>query len=295
MADLGRQRRQPVTRFNMRQILISYGIYPDNYKFSTGFVEPKPRNWGELLQAMENPREEAVSEEAYTTYNSRASDITGDPSIMRLLFPIIQGECNDPAQEGVQFANIAPFPCSQDIIPPSPAFYYGEKPESLGPHIHQIVGKYIIPSKNSRHPVLPNFLLELAYDTPLSCVEDIALYDGIHGARGVHALQEYVNSGSGYDGKAYTIVAILGQRYLGLYTVHLTKPFDSTESPKYYLNLLRNWNIRESLETFQKAIHAYRNMRDFMRDERRRIISIANASASLLSAGNYAPIIQKPE
>jgi hypothetical protein len=198
----------------------------------------------------------------------------------------------------VQFANMAPFPSSGDVVPPSPAIYYGEKPESLDPHIHQIVGKYIIPSKNSRHAVLPNFLLELSFGTICQDrAEDLALYGGIHGARGVHALQEYINSGSGYDGKAYTIAATLSISILSLYTVHLTncKPFDGTESPKYYLNFLENWNIRKNLETFQKAIHAYRNMRDFMRDERRRIIGIANARAALLSAGNYAPITQKPE
>jgi hypothetical protein len=264
MADLTRQRRCGLTNKNMRQLLISNGIYHNKYRCSTGFVEPKPKNWGELLQIMENPREEAVSEETYTTYDQRVSDINDDPSIMRLLFPIIQGECNDPAQEGVEFANMAPFPFSKQIVRPSPAFYYGEKPESLDPHIHRIVGKYLIPSKNSSHAVLPNFLLELSFEVSRKLAEDRALYSGIHGARGVHALQEYVDSGSGYDGKAYTIAAILGQGSLGLYTVHLTKPFDGTEPPKYYLNLLRRWDIEEGLETFQKAIHAYRNMRDFI-------------------------------
>jgi hypothetical protein len=270
MADLARQRRCAFTNPNIRQILINYGIYPDDYRCSTGFVKPKPKNWKELLQTMENPRDqEAVSEETYITYNQRMSEVdkpslNDNPSVMRLLFPIIQGECNDSAQEGVQFANMAPFPSSGDIVPPSPAVYYGEKPESLDPHIHQIVGKYIIPSKNSRHAVLPNFLLEVAYWTQLDRVENQALYGGIHGARGVHALQEYIDSGSGYDGKAYTIAAILDRHCLWFYTVHLTKPFDDTESPKYYLNFLQSWNIVRSLETFQKAIHAYRNMRDFI-------------------------------
>jgi hypothetical protein len=158
------------------------------------------------------------------------------------------------------------------------------------------MGKYIVPSENSRHAILPNFFVELSNSISLARAEDRALYDGIHGARGVHALQKYVDSGSVYDAKAYTITAILGERSLGLYTVHLTNPPNGTDSPKYYLNLLRNWNVTESLETFQKAIRAYRNMRDFTRDERWRIIDIANASTGLLLAGNYiVPVTQNPE
>jgi hypothetical protein len=108
MADFLRHRRCTFSNPNIRQILINNGIYHDSYHI-TGFVDNKPRNWEELLQAMQNPREEAISKETYLTYCQRVFGIYDDPSIIRLLFPILQGECNDPAQDGVEFTNLAPF------------------------------------------------------------------------------------------------------------------------------------------------------------------------------------------
>jgi hypothetical protein len=261
---------------NTRQSLLNCGIYHCDYRYPAGFVDFKPTNWGELLQTMQNPREAVVSEETYRTYCQRLSDINDDPSIMRLLFPILQGECNDPAQDGVQFTNLAPFPDLSSIVHPSPAFYHGEKPESLNPHFHRTMGNYIVPSTNSRHAILPTFFVDLSYEMSIDLAEDHALYNGIHGARGIHLLQTSVDSGSVYDAKAYTITVILGGRCLGLYTVHLSKQPDGRD--RYHLNLLDEWCLTQSLTAFQTAIRAYRNLRDFTRDERRKVINIANAS-----------------
>jgi hypothetical protein len=106
--------------------------------------------------------------------------------------------------------------------------------------------------------------------------ENKALYSGIHGARAIHALREYVDSDLAYDGNTYTITAILDDMCLALYTVHIT---DSGGSPEFHLNCLKFWAISGSLETFKEAVNAYRNARDFTRQKRRELIDRANSKA----------------
>jgi hypothetical protein len=78
---------------------------------------------------MRNPRQEAIPVETFLTYCQRVRQVNDDSSIMRLLFPILPGDCSDPATQ--EITNLIPCPASHEIVPAFLTFYHGEKTSSL--------------------------------------------------------------------------------------------------------------------------------------------------------------------
>jgi hypothetical protein len=207
---------------------------------------------------------------------------------------VFQGRCHDPSEQDMEFGNLIPLPITNEIVPARPSYYYGENLQSIHPSIFEMLCGSIVPTVKW-DLILPNFFLQLFCEAPRMLAEDKALYSGIQGAHAIHALREYIDSDTSYDGNAYTITAILDDMCLGLYAVHLTQPSHDRDLPEYHLNCLKFWVISESLETFREAVNAYRNARDFTRRVRRELINKANSKAgwpNLVFAENHmhAPI-----
>ncbi|KAH6982406.1 hypothetical protein EDB80DRAFT_592805, partial [Ilyonectria destructans] len=97
-------------------------------------------------------------------------------------------------------------------------------------------------------PVAPNFFLEVkGPDGSLSIVSRQACYDGALGARGIHTLQSYGTVEPRYDNKAYTLTSI----YHG-------------------------GSLKIDPDTFRQGAAAYRNGRDWTKQQRDQAITQAN-------------------
>ncbi|KAF3492368.1 uncharacterized protein GIQ15_01885 [Arthroderma uncinatum] len=78
-----------------------------------------------------------------------------------------------------------------------------------------------------------------------------------------------------YDNKAYTISSTYQDGQLKLYTVYPTAPRESDGRPEYIMSQLKGWSMTSDSETFRKGTIAYRNARDWAKEQRDKFIEAA--------------------
>jgi hypothetical protein len=112
-----------------------------SHSFSSGPVQSKPGNWEELLRVLEGPRPEIISERTFAPYCRHRNKVDKPCShfVMTHVFPILQGECDDPSEEDVEFGNLIPLPPTNEIVPARPGLYHGEQPLSIHPNIRAML------------------------------------------------------------------------------------------------------------------------------------------------------------
>ncbi|KND86604.1 hypothetical protein TOPH_08723, partial [Tolypocladium ophioglossoides CBS 100239] len=80
-------------------------------------------------------------------------------------------------------------------------------------------------------------------DGSLSVASRQACYDGALGARGIHSLQSYKQSGPQYDNKAYTLTSIYHGGTLKMYTSHPIPPPAPGERPGFAMTQIKTWGL----------------------------------------------------
>ena len=95
----------------------------------------------------------------------------------------------------------------------------------------------------------------------------------------MHSLRSYGLDEPTYDNKAYTITSIYQRGTLKMYTSHLIEPSGSGERPEYHMHLLRNQGMNDTADNFRKGATAYRNARDWAKEQRDIAIAQANEKA----------------
>ncbi|PYH90491.1 hypothetical protein BO71DRAFT_402162 [Aspergillus ellipticus CBS 707.79] len=177
---------------------------------------------------------------------------------------------------GYSFDNLAPF-ADGKIAETKPAYFYGTHPDQVDRWIRADRSKQIIPSLQNDRPILPNFFLEVKDDgTSQGILRLRACYNGAIGARAIHALRETtLETGENSYGDAYTITATYVYGRLTLYAHHYT--LSKFGHPEYTMTYLGGWMLTESVERFKEGVTAYRNARDWAKDQREELIRKANA------------------
>ena len=92
----------------------------------------------------------------------------------------------------------------------------------------------------------------------------------------MHSLLSYGENKSVYDNKAYTITSIYNDGQLKMYTSHPTQPTSSGGRPEYCMTQLNTWGMTGNAETFRQGVTAYRNARDWTKEQRDEAINQAN-------------------
>ncbi|KDB21584.1 hypothetical protein H109_06487 [Trichophyton interdigitale MR816] len=87
-----------------------------------------------------------------------------------------------------------------------------------------------------------------------------------------------------FDNNAYTITSTYQAGQLKLYTTHPAAPQESDGRPEYIMTSLRSFAMTDSLDTFRKGATAYRNARDWAKEQRDEFIKSANERHELLSS-----------
>lgn len=105
--------------------------------------------------------------------------------------------------------------------------------------------------------------------------------NGALGARGVYSLQSFGREEASeiiFDENAYTITSTYHDGTLKLYTTHLTRPRNPNSGDlEYHMTLLDSFAITGTVTKFREGVGAFRNAREWAKEQRDRLIVAANA------------------
>jgi hypothetical protein len=203
---------------------------------------------------------------------------------------IIEGEIRDAkcVLEGILFTNLDHL-TNGILVPGNPDLYYGARPEQLDRRVRDELSGHIIPSIRDDLPIAPNFLLAAkGPDGSLAVAGRQASYDGTLGARGQLSLQSYGEDEPVYNNNAHTITLIYHGGQLKMYTSHPTQPASPGGRPEYCMTQLRSFAMTDTANTFRQGAAAFRNMRDWAKEQRDNAITCANERANDSQAGALA-------
>ena len=187
-----------------------------------------------------------------------------------MVIPFIEGKIRDDkcVQGEVVFTNLEPL--ANDMFSTTETdLYYGARPEQLDRKVRDDLNGHIVPSTQHDLPIAPNFFLSVKGSKgSLQVAKRQACYDGALGARGMHSLQSYEKDESTYDNTVYTITSIYLGGFLQIYTVHSVQPAIPEGRTEYCMNLLRSFAINDSADSFRERVTAYRNAKDWAKEQR---------------------------
>lgn len=276
---------------NFQQKLIDGGIYPDEYEYPDGRVLPEPGNLEEINQRLAQPRPSlspsVFSNEKFKQFKRADAHVSRENKATKTVIPIIEGRItDDKCVEGeVLFTNLKPL--TNDMLTAAkPDLYYGARPEQLDRQVRDELSGHIIPSTQDDLPIAPNFFLAAkGPDGTAAVARRQACYDGALGARGMHSLQSYGEDEPVHTNNAYVITSIYSDGQLKMYTSHPTQPTSPKGRPEYCMTQLNTWGMTGNLDTFRQGATAYRNAREWTKEQRDEAIRRANERANNSQVG----------
>jgi hypothetical protein len=279
---------------NFQQNLIDNGVYPHAYRYPDGGISAKPNNWEDINRRLSQPRRSLspskFSEEAYEKFVQGDADAVKEKQVTTSVIPIIEGDIRDAkcVSGGIPFTNLDHL-TDGTLVPGNPDIYYGARPEQLDRRVRKELSGHIIPSTQDDLPIAPNFLLAAkGPDGSLAVAGRQACYDGALGARGMHSLQSYGQEDSSYDNNASTITSIYHGGTLKMFTSHPSQPASPGDRCEYYMSQLNTWGMTGNIQTFRQGATAYRNARDWAKEQREEAIRRANKRAGECQAETLA-------
>lgn len=279
---------------NFQQNLIDGGVLPPAYRYPDGRLPEKPINWGEIQRRLREPRpslsSSKFSEEDHERFVQADADAFKEKQITTSVIPIIEGYIEDAkcVSGGIQFANLDHL-TDGTLVPGNPDIYYGARPEQLHRRVRDELSGHIIPSTHDDLPIVPNFFLAAkGPDGSLAVASKQASYDGSLGARGMQSLLSYGQAEPVTNNNAYTITSIYHGGQLKMYTSHAIMSTSPDSQPEYHMHQLNTWGLTGNIETFRQGAGAYRNLRDWAKEQRDGAIKRANERAVELPANRLA-------
>ena len=267
---------------NFEQNLVDNSIYPDDYDFPDGRDSSRPINENEILGRFRQPRPSLspsqFSEKAFRSFKQKNSRALNEDAVMSDAFPLIQGDSHIPSAKNLVFGNLEPL-THGNFVDAKPDFYDGARPAQIDLQIREELGLYITPATQGQAPALPSFFTEAkGPDGSAAVAKRQACYDGALGARGIHKLRSFeADPTLAYDNKAYTITSTYNDGTLKMYMVHPTQASNVEDSPEYHMTQLRGWLLTDTSETFRQGVGAFRNARDWAKEQRDGLIAAANS------------------
>ncbi|RDL30681.1 uncharacterized protein BP5553_10026 [Venustampulla echinocandica] len=226
---------------NFQQNLVDGSVYPNRYEYPDGRIPAKPNNWQEVNQRLAQRRPSlSLSKFSEEAYEQFA-------------------RADEHASKEKQVMELA-----IPII-----------------EVRTELSDHIIPSTQQDLPISPNFFLAAkGPDGSLAVARRQACYDGALGARGMYSLQSYGQDKPTYDNNASTITSIYHGGTLKMYTSHLAQSNGPGRQPEYYMHQLGTWGMTGSRGACVDGVRAFRNARDWAREQRDEAIKLANERAN---------------
>ncbi|KAG5994855.1 hypothetical protein E4U43_003165 [Claviceps pusilla] len=275
-----------------QQHLIDHNIFPHLYKFHDGSRPPKPENLDQIRRAMGQRRpslsSSRFSDDDFQTFQLLVADAFNETELAPDIMRSIEGHVPDRRcrATNIAFKNLD-YLTDGTIVPGQPDLYYGARPEQLSSQVRQEQSGKIVPSFRPELPILANFFLEVkGPDGIPSVAPRQACYNGALGARGMQSLQSYGQPELKYDNKAYTISATYQLGQLTMYTSHPIPPCTPGERPGFAMTQVDTWALTGNADAFRQGASAFRNARDWAKEQRDAAIQQANQRVAAGSAGS---------
>ena len=275
------KRTSPYDR-NFEQHLIDNGIYPNHYAFPDDRDPPQPSNRDEIRNRLNQRRPSLsssnFSEQEFYIFGRTASRALNEDAVMGNLLPIIQGHAPIPSAKNLLFGNLIPL-TNSNLTDAKPDFYDGVNPFQIAQPIREELGRYIIPSKQTQAPALPNFFMEAKGPYGIPAVGKLqACFDGALGARGVHKLRSFrENPDTLFDHNAYSVTTFYNDGNLKIFSSHPARPLDPEDPPEFHMTQLGGWDLTGSYDQFRQGASALRNARDWAKEQRDQLVAAANS------------------
>lgn len=283
----GTTRSSPYSR-DFEQKLVDNGIYPNNRASN-------PLNWAEINGYLTRPglslSPSQLSDGAFDSFREDNELAQRESDVMANVIPTItgRGDRRHFSTGDTPFNNLEKFADGELTDR-----FYGAEPQDIDRRVRNDLGKYIVPSTDTRLSVAPNYFLEA---TPEGGRVDVArrqaCHGGVVGARAMHSLQNYQAAAPVFDKQAYTITSTYQDGQLKMYTTNPTPPRDRRGKPEHHMTQLRSFAMTDTPDSFRQGAAAYRNGRDWARDQRESFIADANdvarrPSTELRTAEDYS-------
>jgi hypothetical protein len=221
------------------------------------------------------------SDGAFERFQDEHDHLGSEGDVMRKVIPVITGNANIPNSGDVLFNNLQSI-TDGETVDAKPDFYDGARFGDVDKKVRNELSPLIIPTRDTRRPVAPNFFLEVKDpEGGAGVAKRQAGYDGAIGARAMHALQNYGAEEPAFDGNAYTFSSTYhaGTGTLQLYAHHATPPTAPVGRPEYHMTQVGGYMMTHSRERFVEGATAFRNARDRAQKHRDSFIQAANARA----------------
>ncbi|KAL9621168.1 MAG: hypothetical protein Q9160_004419 [Pyrenula sp. 1 TL-2023] len=247
--------------------------------------DTEPENWQTLQQRLAYPRPSLSSPQfsdgAFKRFRKAEAEARDEDDINREILPTILGEKQHdyPSAGNVVFRNIDDM--APDIFKKSkPDLYWEVRPAQIDQKVRQDLNRQIISSTNNSYPAAPNFFLEAkGRDGSVAVQTRQACYDGAVGSRAMHTLQSYGQAEPAYNNNASTLSSTYHNGQLKIYSHHVTQPLRSDDLPEYHMTQLGSFALTHSPQSFREGVSAFRNARDFAREQGIMLADQANAVA----------------
>ncbi|KAI0201878.1 hypothetical protein F4808DRAFT_469180 [Astrocystis sublimbata] len=272
-----------------QQLLIDYGIYPDNYEYPNGQRLPPPENLEEIMEEIIKPRPSLspsqFSQEDFQQFQRANARARQEWQAISDVLPIIEGEVrySSCVSGQIPFTNLEDL-TDNLLVPGNPDRYYGARPEQLDRRVRIQLGKHIVPSTQHDLPFVPNFFLNVKgpKGSP-EVAENQACYNGALGARGLNSLQAYSDPDLDSSNKAYTLTSIYQKGFLKIYASYLLPRADPGMRREYAMMQVKAYALTSDIDAFRIGVSAYRNARDWAKQKRDEAIQRANETVLRLA------------
>lgn len=272
-----------------QQNLADGGIFPFGYRRGNVRVLARPSNWEEINQRLVRPRRSLSPsnflQEAHEEFIDKETHAANEKEVEMAVIPIIEGNITDQyVRKGTAFKNLDHL-TNGTLKPGNSDHYHGACPDELDQKVRDELSGHISPTAEASLVIAPNFFLELKGPSGNAVVADrSACYNGALGARGMHSLQSYGQDRPIYDSCAYTITSTYLHGTLSMFTSHPVQPKPGKKL-EIYMNRICSISIVGFFEHFRQRVIAYRNARDWAKEQRDKMIRRANAKVNDSQAG----------
>ncbi|PHH66770.1 hypothetical protein CDD81_5902 [Ophiocordyceps australis] len=281
-----------------QQHLIDNSILPLHYQYPDGQLVPEPENLADIRQYISKRRDSLspprFSELDFENFKREDTHAIKKTHVISKIFPFITGVNRHPhyRADNIAFNNLAHLG-QIALVAARPDLYYGAHPEQLNLRIRQALGAYIIPSTEIEVPLAPNFFVQVkSPGGSFAAARRQLSYAMALGARGLESLRIY---GEGFPDfkNAHTLGCIFSSGMLSMYASHHGPPSTPGAPPRVIITQVGTWALAGDFESFQKGVSAFRNGRDWAKQQGDGAIKAANeraaAGADAAPSAYYTP------
>ena len=230
----------------------------------------------------------------FEEFQDAAADAKKEEQATQSVISVIEGNSRESKYVcgRIKFGNLQNLTGDCTLTPGNPDLYDGARPEQLDRRIRDRLKGMIIPSTQDDLPVAPNFFLHVkGRDGTEAVAAKQCVYDGALGERGQLSLRLYRRKEVQFDNNAHTITSVYRYPTLSMYTVYAARVDGRQE---YYTHLIGFWAICGDIQTFRNGAAAFRNLRDWAKEQRDEAIRLANSVADQVegekNSGEHAEI-----